>query len=103
VINSGRSEKRFPRSLPVRLWSPLNPAYAGKTTTENVSGHGLRIRVKRAFQRREILLIAFESGEFQTQALVVYCQPLSDGLFAVGLRCETSWDWDNDVPRIRAA
>jgi len=60
-----------------------------KTTTENVSTHGVRVLTKRALPPQERLLVTSLSGSDEPiPARVVYCQPLAEGVFGVGLQFE---------------
>jgi len=54
---------------------------------ENISDHGARLLSRRPWQSGDRLLITFRCPPFcSTAANVVYCQPLRDGLYAIGCR-----------------
>jgi hypothetical protein len=60
-----------------------------ETTTENISTHGARVLTKRALPPQERLLVTSLIGtEEPKPARVVYCQPLAEGVFGVGLQFE---------------
>ena len=81
----GRIEKRIPMGIPVYLVSLKMPRTTERVLTENVSPHGARVATKRRRQPGEDQTIAPLSGQFQLQAQVIYCQPLANGDFCVGL------------------
>jgi hypothetical protein len=82
---TGRSEKRTPIDLAVVLSCIGETSCKERTFTENVSSRGLRAITKKKWQPGAELLIKFVGNDFQGQASVVYCQPLGNKKFAVGL------------------
>ena len=92
ATSSGRVEKRIPLEIRVQISAvqSLGPAdLIEKTTTENVSTHGVRILTKRALLPQERLLVtSLSAREEPIPARVVYCEPLAEGVFAVGLQLE---------------
>ena len=86
-IRSGRVEKRTRLAIPMRICSlqEQEPTAAERTITENVCSLGVRVLASRPRELDERLLINSADGDLQTQARVIYCQPLSDGRFAIGL------------------
>ena len=92
ATSSGRVEKRIPLEIRVQISAvqSLGPAdLIEKTTTENVSSHGVRILTKRALLPQERLLVtSLSAREEPIPARVVYCEPLAEGVFAVGLQLE---------------
>jgi hypothetical protein len=85
-MRSGRLEKRTPLAIPVRVSSSREPSVIERTTTENVSSSGIRVVLSQRRQLNEPMFVNSSDGGLETQARVVYCQPLSDGHFAIGLR-----------------
>ena len=90
---TGRVEKRIPMELPLQISGGQSLGPAGliieKTTTENVSTHGVRILTKRALLPQERLFVtSLSAREEPIPARVVYCEPLAEGVFAVGLQLE---------------
>jgi PilZ domain len=72
-----------------RLQTPGLAGLTEKTTTGNVSAHGVRVLTKRALLPQERLLVTSPiSSEEPIRARVVYCQPLAEGVFGVGLQFE---------------
>jgi hypothetical protein len=89
---TGRVEKRIPLERPLQISGLKSLGLADlieKTTTENVSTHGVRILTKRALLPQERLLVtSLSAREEPIPARVVYCEPLAEGVFAVGLQLE---------------
>jgi hypothetical protein len=82
----GRIEKRAPMAVPVYLVAAEGLLFAERVITVNVSPHGACVITKRRWQAEEQPWLASLFNEFRLQARVVYCQPLTDGHFCVGLR-----------------
>ena len=92
----GRIEKRVPLAVPVYLMPAEDQFAAEKAITVNVSPRGARVVTKRQWQAEERSWLAPMSSDFHLQADVVYCQPLNDRRFSVGLRFRASVvDWGN--------
>lgn len=83
---SGRIERRFSVTVPVRIASLDRPWLAEPAMTENVSLFGARILVKAAWRSDERVVVESPGGLYPCQARVVYCQLLKTGATAVGLR-----------------
>jgi hypothetical protein len=90
----GRIEKRATVKVPVHI-VPVENAFVAETTmTVNISRRGARIITSRRWLPGEELDLASSSGEFQRQARVIYCYPLADQKFCVGLEFDASTkDW----------
>jgi hypothetical protein len=92
ATQTGRVEKRIRLEVPMqisRLETPGLTDLPEKTTTGNVSSHGVRVLTKRALPPQERLLVTSPiSSEELIRARVVYCQPLAEGVFGVGLQFE---------------
>ena len=90
----GRTEKRVTLAIPVCLGAAEKLHVAEQAMTVNVSPHGARVVTRHRWQSEEQARLASRSGEFQTQAKVVYCQPLTDGHFCIGLQFQSVFmDW----------
>ena len=89
---TGRVEKRIAMELPLQISGGQSLGPAGlieKTTTENVSTHGVRNLTKRALLPQERLFVtSLSAREEPIPARVVYCEPLAEGVFAVGLQLQ---------------
>lgn len=97
----GRGVKRTPQVTAVELYSAEHPEYREHTLTENVSTLGARVVSSRSWMQGERVVISSDLDTVRRVARVVYCQPLSDGRFAVGLHVERSpLPWDGELPVI---
>jgi len=87
---TGRVEKRINREVPMRISRVQKPGSTDlveHTTTENISSHGARVLISRALPPHEQLLVTSLNGNEEAKpARVVYCQPLTEGVFGVGLQ-----------------
>ena len=91
----GRTEKRIPLAVPVYLVSTKELRVVEKVTTENVSPHGARAVTSQPWQPGEQPRLSRRIGDYQLSAQVVYCQPLTDGSFRVGLEFRSdSMAWE---------
>jgi len=78
-------EKRVPLEVRVHLVTDEQLLVADKAITVNVSPHGARVVTKRLWRADEHLWMASLPSDLCLQARVVYCQPLTEGYFCVGL------------------
>lgn len=92
----GRIEKRVPMAVPVDLVIAEEMLVAERVVTVNVSPHGARVVTKRRWRAEEQPWLASLTSYFRLQGSVVYCQPLTNGDFCVGLKFRASFiDWGN--------
>jgi hypothetical protein len=92
----GRLEKRISLAVPVEISSLQDPSAIERTTTENVCSLGIRVLTKRAKQLNDKMMIKSLAGDLRTLARVVYCQPLPDGRYGVGLQFRgDAIDWSH--------
>jgi hypothetical protein len=90
----GRNEMRIPMAIPVCLVTAEKLLIAYQAMTVNVSPHGARVLTRRRWQLEDHPRIALSSGELRNQAKIVYCEPLTNGQFCVGLQfLSTVMDW----------
>jgi len=90
----GRIEKRVAMAVPIDLVFAEEMLVAEKVVTVNVSPHGARVVTKRRWRVKEQPWLASLTSYFRLQGSVVYCQPLTNGDFCVGLKFLTSFiDW----------
>jgi hypothetical protein len=90
----GRIEKRVPMAVPVDLLIAEETLVAERVVTVNVSPHGARVVTKRPWRAEEQPWLASLTSYFRLQGSVVYCQPLANGDFCVGLKFRASFiDW----------
>jgi PilZ domain-containing protein len=81
-----RVEGRIPSKIIVDLSSLDVRTPAQEGITENVSARGARVVTNRAWQPNERMNVRSLLGNFRSRARVVYCQPLGNGTFAIGLQ-----------------
>jgi hypothetical protein len=75
-------------AVPLELSGVRDPATAESTQTENICSLGARVITRRPRKPNEHLRVASSVGRLKMNARVVYCQPLREGEFAVGLHFE---------------
>jgi hypothetical protein len=79
-----RTENRTPKRLLVEIYS-LENAACEVTSTTNVSAHGARVLTKAAWTPNQDVSLREVSGNFSLRAHIIYCKPLPDRSFSVGL------------------
>ncbi len=82
----GRIEKRISMAVPVDLVIAEDTLIAERVVTVNVSPHGVRVVSKRRWLVSEQPWFSSLTSYFRLQGSVVYCQPLTNGEFGVGLK-----------------
>jgi len=86
-MRDGRGESRITVESLGQLELLDNPRDSECARFENVSDHGARVVSRRPWQSGDRLLLTSRWPPFcSTVANVVYCQPLLDGLYAIGCR-----------------
>jgi hypothetical protein len=83
-----RMEKRDPLPVQVYLASLEEPKAHERTVTEDVSPHGARVLTKRFWRRGEVPLLTPLTGDYPKHARIVYCEPLRNGRYCVGVEFE---------------
>jgi PilZ domain len=87
--SDGRFEKRAAVKILVHI-VPVESAFNAETTTmTNISRNGARVLTHRRWHPGQQLAIATVTGNFQRQARVIYCFPMIDRRFCVGLEFDT--------------
>jgi len=92
---TGRKEKRLPIMIPVNL-TPVWPESIEKrerTYTDNISGHGARVRATCSWELGDEAVISPVKGEPPMRGEVAYCEKLPNGTFFIGLRFESHIPW----------
>ena len=84
-MRDARKEKRDHQKLQVLLSPVEEPLVTEVGWTENVSPNGLRMLTEWPWPRDTQLTVLSSESELWERARVVYCQPLSGSLFALGL------------------
>lgn len=103
MLSDGRVTKRAAVKVPVHLVHMENAVIAETTTTINISRDGARLLTRRRWRAGEQLALTSLSGEVRRQGRVVYCHPLTDGQFCVGLEFDASINNWKDAPWTRVA
>jgi len=94
----GRIEKRVQMRLPVDLVIVEGTLVTERVTTVNLSPHGACVLTKRRWQPEERPWLSSLTSYFRLQGSVVYCQPLANGDFCVGLKFLASLkDWADSL------
>ena len=81
----GRKEKRNSQRLQVVLSSPAQPLHAEQASTEDITSYGMRVQTDRLWELGSIVLLKSPKGELLARARVVYCKPLQEKTFGLGL------------------
>jgi hypothetical protein len=81
-----RTEDRIPMKITVDLSSLDVRTPAQEGVTENVSPRGARVLTSRPWKPNERLNVRSLLGNFRSRARVVYCVPVDNDQFAVGLQ-----------------
>ena len=93
-----RVESRIPSKIIVDLSSLDVRTPAQEGVTENVSARGARVVTNRAWHPNERMNVRSLLGNFRSRARVVYCQPLGNGTFAIGLQLFAAvGDWRSPI------
>jgi hypothetical protein len=88
-----RTESRIPITLLLELHSFENSAHE-ITSTVNVSLHGARVLTKSPWAPNQDVSVRSFPGHLHSRAHVVYCKPLPDDSFSVGLELfHPTGDW----------
>ena len=91
---ASRLEERSPEVIRVDLSSLDVRRPVQEALTENVSPHGARVVVNRAWAPNDRLDLRSLRGDFRARARVVYCEPLGTDSFALGLQLiATTGSW----------
>jgi hypothetical protein len=85
-----RIEKRAATKVPIHLLPMEDALIRESTMTVNVSRSGARILTNRRWRPGEMLDLASPRGEFHRHCRVIYCHPLTDRQFCVGLEFDAS-------------
>ena len=59
------------------------------TLTENISDRGARVVTKKLWSENDSLVIKSLEGDLQSEARVIYRQPIRENIYAIGLELIT--------------
>ena len=88
--HQGRCEHRMDVAMTGRLEEICADPICDRVTIRNISSHGARVISERPWRTREHVHLAEPGGDEHLEAEVIYCEPLDDSQFAVGLRFEST-------------
>jgi len=80
-----RTESRVPEKMLVELYSFENATHE-ITSTINVSLHGARVLTKASWAPNQDVSVRLVPGNLYSRAHIVYCKPLPDRTFSIGLQ-----------------
>ena len=84
-MQPGRHEKRSATAVAVMLTSRDPVSRTELTLTENISGRGARVVTKTLWSASDSLVIKSLEGDLQSEARVIYRQPVRENVYAIGL------------------
>ena len=97
-----RGENRSPVHVTVDLSGLDIHTIAQQGMTENVSARGARVVTSKPWQPNEHVTVRSLLGSLRSRARVVYCQPLGNDSFAIGLELFVSvGEWTMQQPARR--
>ncbi|MGA8224501.1 MAG: PilZ domain-containing protein [Candidatus Acidiferrales bacterium] len=102
MVSDGRIEKRATVKVPVHIVPVENSLTAETTTMINVSRRGARVLTGRRWRPGEVLGITSMTGEFRRQGTVIYCHPVADSQFCLGMEFTRSNGVWKDTPWLTA-
>jgi hypothetical protein len=85
-----RIQKRTPASVALQITSAQQPFITELAFTENVSLHGVRAVTERAWKPGERVIVQSFHGSIRSRARVIYCHPLAESRYAVGLELHSA-------------
>ena len=85
AMRSVRSEERSAAAVAVMLTSPEPSLPTELTLTENISSRGARVVSKGLWEKNNSLVIKSLEGGLQSEARVIYRQPIREDVYAIGL------------------
>jgi hypothetical protein len=84
-VPTGRIEKRIARAVAVEIRPEHEGRPEERTLTENVSAHGARVLMNRAWRPGQHVMVISPTEGVWARGQIVYCQRLAESRFAVGL------------------
>ena len=84
-LTTDRNEIRSRTRVRVELSTLNKPLVIEIASTEDISTHGACIVTKARWQANEPVSLESLQGDLRSQARVVYCEPLQENEFAVGV------------------
>ena len=85
-MQPGRSETRSIATVAVMLTSLEFASRTELTFTENISGGGARVVTEKLWLANESLVIRSREGDLESEAKVIYRQPVREKFYAIGVK-----------------
>ena len=85
-MQPGRSETRSIATVAVMLTSLEFASRTELTFTENISGGGARVVTEKLWLANESLVIKSREGDLESEAKVIYRQPVREKFYAIGVK-----------------
>lgn len=100
AMQPSRSEKRSVAAVAVMLTSLELSSRTELTFTENISSEGARVVTQKLWSADDPLVIKSLEGDLQSEAKVVYRQPVREKVYAIGVKLiEPTGQWRTRVQR----
>lgn len=96
-VETGRKEHRTAVTLAGRLLGTDLPREPEHVSIENISLHGARVLARHEWPPHSRVILAGTGSDFYADAQVVYCQPVREGVCAVGLQFTRALESDRVV------
>lgn len=84
-VDGNRIQKRTATRVTLQISTAKRPFVTEWTQTENISLHGIRMVTKRPWNPEERVVVRSRHGSIQSRARVIYCVPMTEERYAVGL------------------
>jgi hypothetical protein len=85
TLPPGRYDKRAAATVAVMLTSRESAFSTELALTENISARGARVLTRKLWWANESVVIKSLEGDLQSEARVVYRQPVRENVYAIGL------------------
>jgi hypothetical protein len=85
TLPPGRYDKRTAAAVAVMLTSPESAFATELALTQNISARGARLLTRKVWLTSESVVIKSLEGDLQSEARVVYRQPMGGNVYAIGL------------------
>jgi PilZ domain len=88
-MKKGRAERRMDVIMAGRLTSAGSVRHTEWVTIRNISVHGAQVTCQQPWEVHQRVSLGETVGDHHLDAEVVYCHPLADNRYAVGLKFAT--------------
>lgn len=104
MLLEGRKHPRSREQFVLEISGVYDPRMAELVSVEDVSSQGVRVAAKKAWEPGSHVHLKWPNRKEWGRARVVYCQPVDEKRFAVGLNLITQpsdWNEQGESPRTR--